>query len=40
MSDNSVIIGLTGDVMIGRTVDTIIGSKGYFYPWGNVLPLF
>lgn len=40
MSDNSVIIGLTGDVMIGRTVDTIIGSKGYVYPWGNVLPLF
>ena len=40
MSDNSIIIGLTGDVMIGRTVDTIIGSNGYLYPWGNVLPLF
>jgi poly-gamma-glutamate synthesis protein (capsule biosynthesis protein) len=40
MSDNSVIIGLTGDVMIGRTVDTVIGSKGYLYPWGNVLSLF
>lgn len=32
-------IGLAGDVMIGRTVDDIIGSEGYGYPWGNLLTL-
>jgi poly-gamma-glutamate capsule biosynthesis protein CapA/YwtB (metallophosphatase superfamily) len=39
MGTNSVYIGLTGDVMIGRTVNDIISEKGYLYPWGNVLPL-
>lgn len=34
-----VIIGLAGDVMIGRHVDSIISIRGYAYPWGNVLPL-
>ena len=32
-------IGLTGDVMLGRTLDTIITQRGYPYPWGNVLSL-
>ncbi|ULQ51629.1 CapA family protein [Flavihumibacter fluvii] len=39
MNGNSVHIGLTGDVMIGRNVNTSISSFGYAYPWGNVLPL-
>ncbi|HEX5169701.1 MAG TPA: CapA family protein [Cyclobacteriaceae bacterium] len=32
-------IGLTGDVMIGRTLDGIIEERGYDFPWGNVLSL-
>jgi len=39
MSDNTISIGLVGDVMIGRGVNTAITNKGYIYPWGNVLPL-
>jgi poly-gamma-glutamate synthesis protein (capsule biosynthesis protein) len=39
MVDKTIVIGLTGDVMIGRTVNTIINNKGYLYPWGNILPL-
>lgn len=39
MSDNTITIGLAGDVMIGRGVNTTITGKGYIYPWGNVLPL-
>ena len=39
MSDNSIIIGFAGDVMIGRGVDAAIANNGYRYPWGNVLPL-
>src|SRR5665647_3966996 len=39
MSDNTIAIGLAGDVMIGRGVNTTITGKGYIYPWGNVLPL-
>jgi hypothetical protein len=39
MSDNTITIGLAGDVMIGRGVNTAIVNKGYLYPWGNVLPL-
>ena len=37
MSDNTIIIGITGDVMIGRGVDMAISDKGYNYPWGNLL---
>jgi len=33
------LLGLTGDVMIGRSVDKAITQHGYLYPWGNVLPL-
>ena len=32
-------IGLTGDVMLGRTLDSIISRRGYNYPWGDVLGL-
>jgi hypothetical protein len=39
MSENTIAIGLTGDVMIGRNVNDTINNKGYIYPWGNVLPL-
>lgn len=34
-----MLIGLVGDVMLGRTVNDTIGYFGYRYPWGNVLPL-
>jgi poly-gamma-glutamate capsule biosynthesis protein CapA/YwtB (metallophosphatase superfamily) len=37
--NSSLTIGLTGDVMLGRTLDTIISQKGHNYPWGDVLPL-
>lgn len=37
--NNLLTIGLTGDVMIGRTLDPVISQKGYDYPWGDVLPL-
>lgn len=37
MSDKTIIIGLAGDVMIGRGVNATITNKGYSYPWGNVL---
>lgn len=39
MDDNSISIGFTGDVMIGRGVHMAITNHGYHYPWGNVLPL-
>lgn len=28
-----------GDVMIGRLVNEVIDQEGYYYPWGNALPL-
>lgn len=37
--NNKVIIGLAGDVMIGRNVNTVITAKGYVHPWGNILPI-
>lgn len=36
---DKLLIGLTGDVMLGRNVDKAITEKGYTYPWGDVLPL-
>ncbi len=39
MDIDKVIIGFTGDVMIGRGVNASISNKGYAYPWGNLLPL-
>ncbi|MDE3182506.1 MAG: CapA family protein [Bacteroidota bacterium] len=39
MKNDPLVIGLTGDVMIGRTVDSSISREGYRYVWGNVLPL-
>lgn len=32
-----VLIGLMGDVMVGRLVDEAIPSVGYANPWGNLL---
>ena len=39
MNDNKLVIGFTGDIMLGRTVDSCISREGYRYVWGNVLPL-
>jgi poly-gamma-glutamate synthesis protein (capsule biosynthesis protein) len=36
---DKITIGLTGDLMLGRTLDSVIDSRGYDYPWGDVLPL-
>ena len=36
---DTLTIGFTGDVMIGRSADPVISTNGYAYPWGNVLPL-
>lgn len=38
-TNNFLVIGLTGDVMLGRLVNQQIDLAGYKYPWGNVLPL-
>ncbi len=35
----SIVVGFTGDVMIGRLVNQAITTYGYNHPWGNVLPL-
>ncbi|HET9485849.1 MAG TPA: CapA family protein [Chryseosolibacter sp.] len=37
--NDSLTIGLAGDVMIGRTIDKVIDQKGHNYPWGNLLPV-
>ncbi|MDN3656584.1 CapA family protein [Ferruginibacter paludis] len=39
MMNDKLIIGLAGDVMIGRSVDPVISTEGYSYVWGNMLPL-
>lgn len=39
MERGKMVLGLAGDVMIGRGVDKAITQKGYTYPWGDVLPL-
>lgn len=39
MISDKLVIGLTGDVMIGRSVDPVISREGYSYVWGNLLPL-
>lgn len=35
----SVIVGLTGDVMLGRLVNQSITAHAPSYPWGDVLPI-
>jgi len=35
----AVTLALAGDVMLGRGVQQVIASKGYAWPWGDVLPL-
>ena len=37
--NNRISIGLAGDVMIGRNVDTAITRNGNIYPWGNMQSL-
>lgn len=39
MSKESIIVGLMGDVMIGRTVDKVLTQKGCAWAWGNMLPM-
>lgn len=39
MNQNRINIGMAGDVMIGRGVDTAISRHGYAYAWGDLLPL-
>jgi poly-gamma-glutamate capsule biosynthesis protein CapA/YwtB (metallophosphatase superfamily) len=39
MIDKNIIIGLAGDLMIGRGVNNSITNKGYLHPWGNILSL-
>ncbi|MEX0939785.1 MAG: CapA family protein [Candidatus Babeliales bacterium] len=36
---NIVIIGFTGDVMLGRLVNEKLKETSPTYPWGNILPL-
>jgi poly-gamma-glutamate synthesis protein (capsule biosynthesis protein) len=36
--NTAIVIGFTGDVMIGRNVNEQIAKTNYAYPWGNVLP--
>lgn len=36
-NNNIITIGFMGDVMLGRLVNEVIKTKGYEYPWGNVL---
>jgi poly-gamma-glutamate synthesis protein (capsule biosynthesis protein) len=33
-----VTLALTGDVMLGRSVNRMIGDAGLAYPWGDALP--
>jgi len=37
--EKTVVIGFTGDVMIGRLVNDVINKKGASHPWGNMIPL-
>jgi poly-gamma-glutamate synthesis protein (capsule biosynthesis protein) len=37
--EDTLTLGLAGDVMIGRGVDPVITQNGYTYPWGDVLPV-
>lgn len=39
MNDHNLVIGLAGDVMIGRGVDSTINHRGHSYVWGDVLPI-
>ena len=34
----SIRLALTGDVMLGRLVNSTIAERGHAYPWGDVLP--
>ena len=37
MDNQKLVIGLAGDVMIGRGVNSVISRHGYPYIWGNLL---
>jgi len=36
--NNSLLLGIGGDVMLGRLVNEQIKKTSFTYPWGNVLP--
>jgi len=38
-TNNLLLIGIAGDVMLGRLVNEKISMTNYTYPWGNVLAL-
>ena len=40
MVNQRLVIGLTGDVMMGRGVDDVLTRNGYIFSWGNVLSAF
>jgi poly-gamma-glutamate synthesis protein (capsule biosynthesis protein) len=37
MDNQNLVIGLAGDVMIGRGVNSVISRRGYSYIWGDLL---
>lgn len=37
--ENVLLIGIAGDVMLGRLVNEKISTAGYAYPWGDMLGL-
>ena len=39
IKNNTILIGLAGDVMLGRLVNEQISLSNYTYPWGNLLSL-
>jgi poly-gamma-glutamate synthesis protein (capsule biosynthesis protein) len=34
-----VVLGLAGDVMLGRLVNDVMRENGWAYPWGDILPV-
>lgn len=38
MNNETLALGLMGDVMLGRNVDAAMARNGYRYVWGNLLP--
>lgn len=39
MDEGHLVLGLTGDVMIGRNVNDAMNSRGAVYIWGDLLPI-
>lgn len=38
MENDRIVLGLMGDVMLGRNVDAAMARNGYRYVWGDLLP--